>query len=123
MGLRAEIQSDIAEAFDTDLSDAVKPITLIDRKNGVYDPATGDLTGAETTTDTRGVVSPFTSLEVLYSGGSIDIKDSKIIILANEISIEPSTEHIVKIANEEYSILKVKKYPADATYTLHTRKS
>ena len=123
MGLRSEIQQDIAAAFNTDLADAVKTLVLIDRKGGVYNPSTGDFNGSETRTLTRGTVSPFTSLEVLYSGGAIDINDSKILILANEVSITPTTDHVVEVNGEEYRVLKVKIDPADVAWVLHTRKS
>lgn len=123
MGLRDDIQTDIAEAFNTDLADAVKILTIIDRKSGAYDPATGDLSGSETRTGTRGTVSSYTALETMYSGGAIDIHDSKILILANEVNVVPITDNFVEVAGEEYRILGVKKDPADAAYILHTRKS
>lgn len=123
MGLRDDIQTDIAEAFDTDLADAVKSLVLIDRKGGAYNPYTGDIADAETRTATRGTVSSYTALETMYSGGAIDINDSKILILANEVSVVPITDNFVEVTGEEYRILGVKVDPADAAYILHTRKS
>lgn len=123
MGLRESIQTDIAEAFNTDLADAVKVLTIIDRKSETYNPYTGDMSSSETRTDTRGTVSSYTVLDTMYSGGAIDINDSKILILTNEISVIPLTDNFVEVAGEEYRILGVKKDPADAAYILHTRKS
>ena len=85
MGLRSEIQTEVAAAFNTDLADAVQTIILVDNKNSIYNPATGDYSETGLTHSTRGVISSYTQLEIRNSGGSIDITDNKILILANEI--------------------------------------
>lgn len=44
MGLKDDIQADLAVAFDTDLADALKPFTGGITKPGVYDPVTEEIT-------------------------------------------------------------------------------
>lgn len=123
MGLRDEIQSEVAEAFDTDLADAVQTIVLVSNKNSIYNPATGDYTETGLTYSTRGTISYFTQLEILNSGGAIDITDNKVLILANEVTTVPTTDHLVRVGSAEYRILKVKMDPAKVAYSLQVRES
>lgn len=123
MGLRTEIQSEVGQAFDTDLADAVQTIIVVDNKNSIYNPTTGDYSETGLTYSTRGVVSSYTQLEIRNSGGAIDITDNKILILVNELSVIPRTDHLLRIDSSEYRILKIKQDPAKATYTFQVRES
>lgn len=123
MELRAEIQADVAEAFDTDLADAVQTMILVDNKNSVYNPNTGVYTETGLTYSTRGTISYFTQLEIINSGGSIDITDNKVLILANEVDVIPITDYLLRVGSAEYRILKTKMDPAKVAYILQVRES
>ena len=64
MGIYADVTKDVAEAFDTDLADAVQAITVIDVGLPTYDPVTGINISTETSYTTRGVVTSLTEDDV-----------------------------------------------------------
>ena len=123
MGLRDEIQTEVGLAFNDDLADAVQTIIVVDNKNSIYNPTTGDYSESGLTYSTRGVMSSYTQLEIRNSGGAIDITDNKVLILTNEISVILRTDYLLRIGSLEYRILKIKLDPAKATYTLQVRES
>lgn len=123
MGLQADLWLEIGKAFDTDLADAVQTMVLVDNKNSIYDPSTGVYTETGLTYSTRGTLSSYTQLEMINSGGAINVNDSKVLMLTNEVSIIPKTDHLLRVASLEYRILKVKVDAAKVAYTLQVRES
>lgn len=82
MGLYDDLITDITAAFDDDLSDAVKDITIIEFGDPVYDPITGTNTPIETSYPTRGVVTSLSQEDIkdkptLKNGVSVLILDSE----------------------------------------------
>lgn len=118
MGLRIDIQTDVAKAFDTDLADAVKSFTYRSIVS-TFDENTN--TTSEVTTDytSRGVFTKFTK-ERLRDNSILDT-DVKVIILQNEINVEPVQHNLIIQGLKEYTIEKVKQDPADVTWVLQCR--
>jgi len=117
MGLRSEIQNDLAAAFDGDLADAVKTINLIKITND-YSTDTGLDTPTETLYATRGVLSSY--IRELFDTG-VEPSDKNILILTNELDAIPEIDDYIDYSSTRYKIIKVKDDPADATWELQCR--
>jgi len=84
MGIRSDIQTDIAAAFDTDLSDTVSLLEgVFTQSSGEYDPATGQYPTITTNYRGRGVLGGFRTFEI--DGVRILATDYKITALQNEL--------------------------------------
>jgi len=140
MGLRNDIQADIAEAFSSDLSDAVGAFRLTREIAGEYDPVTG---GTETVPEHfygRGVFGSFSSDEV--DGQHIVQTDIKLTCLQNEITNEAGDIGLPEVGlllvNEsgvnnwfryffetydDYRVTQVWQDPAKASWTLALRRT
>lgn len=118
MGLRDDLQSDLEEAFDTDLEDAVTEFTyrIVSR---IPNPI--DNTVSETNTDysSRGVIGRFK--REIFKDSNILPTDSKIIILQHELAVEPIPDALIVTTNKLYRIIKVRQDPAAATWSLQCR--
>jgi len=123
MGLREELQSDLKEAFDEDLVDAVKTVVLRKRNKAgtVYDPITGLSNTGFTDYPTRGIYSGYSQLERFNT--NIMPTDTAFIILANELDIEPETKDHLVDGTDIYNVIRFSKDPVIATYVLHLRRS
>jgi len=120
MGLRDEIQADIAEAFDTDLADAVNDFTLYHYERGGYSVATGSVTPpAETSTGSRGVFDSYINYEIFNS--AIEPTDIRLTVLLNEIDITPRIGDKILQGTDTYRVIFVEKDPADAAFILTIR--
>ena len=121
MGMRDDIQSELAEAFDDDLADAVSQVTGSYTGPGVFDPLT-ETTTAETITYTgRGVISGFKVERI--DGANIKSGDARCVILSNEISAVPDVGHRFSADGTNYTVHSVSPDPAGATYQLHLRRA
>ncbi len=117
MGLRDDLWTDIAEAFDTDLADAVQPFTGgITLPGGQWDPVT------ETAGDPvvisysgRGVCDGY-SID-LIDGVNIKSTDKMLIALVNEVTGSPQVGH--KINGMDVKSVTID--PAGATYQIQLR--
>lgn len=130
MGMREEIQADLAEAFDDPdgLADAVKPVTGVRKVAGEYDPDLGGET-PETTVKYlgRGVLGSYLSKEI--DGSLIQTSDKKLLVLQNELFVSeagiptavPAAPAIGDIVNG-FRVMNVSADPADATWTAQLRK-
>lgn len=118
MGLRDDIQSDIEEAFDTDLSDAVTSFTyrIVTR---TYDTNTNTTSDVNTDYESRGVIGRFK--REVFKDSNVLPTDSKIIILQHELAVEPVPDMLIISPTKTYTIIKVRQDPAAATWTLQCR--
>jgi len=91
MGLREDIQADLAEAFDTDLADAVQAFTGEYLGPGVYDPVTEETTAQPVTYTGRGVLDSYDSRRI--DNVNIKVGDVLLICLANELTDKPAVGH------------------------------
>lgn len=121
MGLRTDVQTDVAAAFDGDLADAVKSFTLKQYNRGQYNPATGDLSGAAYPNEytSRGVFADYEQPEVLNS--AIEPGDVQVIVLQNELEVTPRIADVIVESSVEYRVIGIGKDPADAIWQIHVR--
>lgn len=118
MGLQAEIQADIAAAFDTDLADAVNAFTGQRVIAGQYDPVKDITTDDHTINYSgRGVFTDYGIKEI--DGLNILRTDTKLIALQNEVTELPAIGDKI---NGVFDVINVGADPADASYILQLRR-
>lgn len=122
MGLRDDIQTDLAEAFDSDLSDAVTAFTGVrtvasDTDDGIDDWMNPPDAPSDTTLtySGRGVFADYTAYEI--DNDIVQASDVKLICLANEITAEPIADDKIN----DYRVVRVNKDPALATFEIQLR--
>ncbi len=118
MGIYADIQADVGDAFDTDLADAVHAAVLT-RKTSVYDPTTGKPVITTETHDTRCTVEPVSHEAV--DGEVTKIGDYTLLILHSELTEIPAIADSVQIDGKAYEVNSVTKDSATAAWTLTAR--
>lgn len=126
MGLRDDIQTDLAEAFDTDLADAVQPFTGEYLGPGVRNPITEETTAQPVFYSGRGVLDSYDSRRI----DSINIKvgDVLLICLANETTDIPAVGHKITTVDlltgqqAAYRVVSPGIDPAKAHYEIQLRK-
>lgn len=123
MGLREDIQHDVAEAFDTDLADAVVPVIGTRTIVTGYNPKTETSNTTIVQYQGRGVMDSYSAH--LIDGVRIRAQDQKLIALANEI-LEQGTLAAFRPAIGDkingYDVLIVEMDPAEAHYEIQLRK-
>ena len=126
MGLRDDIQIDLAAAFDDDLADAVVPFTGTYMGPGVRDPISETTTAQPVTYTGRGVLDSYDSRRI--DGVNILVGDVLLICLANEVTDKPAVGHQITaddlITGEpvKYRIVSPGIDPAKAHYEIQLRK-
>ncbi|WP_136478992.1 hypothetical protein [Pseudomonas sp. DG56-2] len=130
MGMREEVQADLAEAFDDPdgLADTVKPVAGSRTVKSGYDPAIGGTVPASTTYYVgRGVFGSYLAKEI--DGSRIQTEDVKLLVLQNELfegqgGQVSETPAAPKIGDQVsgYRALSVSEDPAQATWTIQLRK-
>lgn len=131
MGLRDELQADIAEAFDDadGLADAVKSFTGSRTTiSDVYDPVTGTYPEATISYSGRGVFGGYQIDEV--DGQHIQANDVKLIALQNEVLLDSDSSQAVPTVGDSityggntYRVINTGKDPAAASWTVQLRKA
>ncbi|MBA1195211.1 hypothetical protein G7007_20525 [Pseudomonas entomophila] len=130
MGMREEIQADLAEAFDDPdgLADAVRPVAGSRVIKGGYDPDLGGTLPASTLRYSgRGVFGSYLAKEI--DGSRIQTEDVKLLVLQNElieqrdgltsdVLVTPKIGDLVS----GFRALDVSEDPARATWTIQLRK-
>lgn len=127
MGLRDELQADLAEAFNTDLADAVLAFTGEYMGPGVFDPVTEETTAQPVTYSGRGVLSRYEDSRI--DNINILVGDLRLTALANEVTDTPDVGHKIAVSDlmdrskqVVYLVKSVRSDPASATYRLQLRK-
>jgi len=126
MGLRDDIQVDLAEAFDDDLADAVSAFTGTYMGPGVRDPVSETTTAQPVTYTGRGVLDSYESRRI--DNINIKVGDVLLICLANEVTDKPAVGHQIKVLDlvtgepAAYRIVTVTCDPASAHYEVQLRK-
>lgn len=122
MGMRDEIQTELAAAFDAEdeLRDAVDSFTCTRKILTGSNPATGIDEYDETNYSGRGVCGNYLQQRNL----PIDYKSSDIRLLAlqNEVSDIPLIGDKLNFSDGAYSIISIQKDPANVTWVLQIRK-
>jgi len=126
MGIRDEIQADLAEAFDEDLADAVSTFNGAYMGPGVWDPISETTTSQPVTYTGRGVLDSYDSRRI--DGLNILVGDVLLICLANEVTDKPAVGHQIIAADlitgesVTYRIVSPGIDPAQAHYEIQLRK-
>lgn len=126
MGLRDEIQADLAEAFDDDLTDAVSAFTGTYIGPGVWDPVSETTTAQPVTYTGRGVFDSYDSRRI--DGLNILVGDVLLICLVNEVTDRPAVGHEITAQDlltgqhATYRIVSPGIDPAKAHYEIQLRK-
>ncbi|ETR94504.1 hypothetical protein [Acinetobacter lactucae] len=127
MGLRDELQADIAEALNEDLADAVNTFTCTRKKLVSSNPATGQDVYDEFTFHGRGVL--FGSyLKDLVKPMDYRATDSKAVLLQNEVvsvegvMVEPEVNDIWVIKGGNYRVVSYGKDAANSCWFCQLRK-
>jgi len=117
MGIKADLNTELTKAFNTDLADAVLSFTL-QSSNTVFNPATGGLASGQTisTGSWRGVFSNVEREKVLNSQQLP--ADVEIIALSVEAPFVPKLGYKAIRGNTEYDILRMKQDPTETIYIL-----
>ncbi|MFV3314116.1 glutamate 5-kinase [Pseudomonas sp. NY15374] len=126
MGLRDDIQADLAEAFDDDLADAVFPFTGSYMGPGDWDPVSETSTAQPVSYTGRGVLDSYDSRRI--DGLNILVGDVLLICLANEVTDKPAVGHQITVTDlitglpATYRIVSPGIDPAKAHYEIQLRK-
>ena len=127
MGIRDELQAEVAAAFDTDLQDAVKAFTGSYTVRGAWNPVTE--TGAEThmTYSGRGVLARYKLRRI--DGVNILHGDLKLTALVNEVNDKPAVGHFIMApdpitkALQRYEVITAAADSAGAAYSIQLRRA
>lgn len=128
MGLRDELQADLAQAFNTDLADAVAAVNGSRSVPGTYDPEKGGSTPATTLYYAgRGVFGQYKAREI--DGTRILASDVRLKALQNELLMTeagvitgtPAAPAIGDLISG-YRVVNVGQDAAKVTWTIQLRK-
>lgn len=127
MGIRDELQTEVAAAFDTDLQDAVKDFTGTYTVRGDWDPVTE--TGSETQVmySGRGVMARYKLRRI--DGVNILHGDLKLTALVNEVTDRPAVGHFVMAPEpitcvpQRYEVITAAVDSAGAAYSIQLRRA
>ncbi|MCH4243752.1 glutamate 5-kinase [Acinetobacter gerneri] len=122
MGLRDEIQADIAEAFSDDLSDAVHTFTCTKTiYSGDFDFATQAYEHQEDASYTgRGVL--FGSYQRdLVKPTDYEVTDSKATVLQNEVTAVPQINDVWETVQGQFKVIDISADPANVTWKVQLR--
>ncbi|MEW9857886.1 glutamate 5-kinase [Pseudomonas putida] len=127
MGLREELQADLAQAFNTDLADAVLAFTGEYMGPGAWDPVSETTTAQPVNYTGRGVLSRYQDSRI--DNINILVGDLRLTALANEVTDTPDVGHKItapdlmdRSKQVVYLVKSVRADPASATYRLQLRK-
>lgn len=123
MGMRDELQEELAEAFSTDLADAVDTFTcekLIYSGEFDFETQTYPIVGDESYSG-RGVL--FGSyLKDMVKPTDYQVTDSKAIVLQNEVTAVPQIGDVWATSKGDFKVVNIGADPVAATYTIQLRK-
>jgi len=120
MGLRDEIATAVAAAFNTDLADAVQAFTgsrFV--PSGPADPITQTQPGSTVSYAGRGVFGSFSNRVV--DGLRILRTDIKLTALQTEVSDRPQVDDVIQRGGKEYKVMHVESDAAGVTWTVQLR--
>lgn len=122
MGLRDEIQADIAEAFNTDLADAITPFTCARISKGNWDPVEETYDETRFEYSGRCVFGFYNQQEVVKSTVlNILETDRKATLMQSEVTAEPKVDDEWRIEGKLYRVMYIKSDPTKLVYTVQLR--
>jgi hypothetical protein len=122
MGLRVELQADIAEAFDTDLADAITTFTCSKEiQSGDFDFETQTYpTVTVEQYSGRGVFGSYK--RDLVKPIDYQVEDVKATVLQNEISGVPQIEDVLLTSKGQFKVLNIGEDPSKSIWVCQLRK-
>ena len=129
MGMREELQAEVAAAFnDADgLADAVNKFTASYIVAGEVDPVTEESTSQTVNYSGRGVLSGYSLSRI--DGVNILHGDLKLTALTNEVTDKPAENHVITApdlvtgSQQAYKVVTVGTDAAKATYSIQLRRA
>ncbi len=121
MGLREELQADLAEAFDEDLADAVHEFTCerIIKKN--FDPVHETYNEEKISYSGRGILfGRYKSYDIANLG--IPATDSKATLLQIEITAIPIVGDEWEVKGNTYRVINISQDPVRSIWSVQLRK-
>ena len=123
MGIKDDIQAEVAAAFSADLADAVDTFTCekpIYSGEFDFETQTYPVVGSESYSG-RGVL--FGSyLKDLVKPADYQAEDAKAIVLQNEVTAVPQIDDIWVTDKGDFKVVNISADPTSATYTIQLRK-
>ena len=123
MGMRDELQEELAEAFSTDLADAVDTFTCekpIYSGEFDFETQTYPVVGSESYSG-RGVL--FGSyLKDLVKPADYQAEDAKAIVLQNEVTAVPQIDDVWVTSKGDFKVVNIGADPTDSIWTCQLRK-
>nr|WP_314523802.1 glutamate 5-kinase [uncultured Acinetobacter sp.] len=120
MGIRDEIQTDISEAFETDLADAVYSFTCERITQSGWDSVTETSTEVKVNYSGRGVLfGKYNAYEIANLG--IEATDKKATLLQNEVTNTPLINDEWVTPQGKFKLIHVSQDPAKVTWTCQLR--
>ncbi|MDM3352405.1 glutamate 5-kinase [Citrobacter sp. Cb007] len=127
MGIRDELQTEVAAAFDTDLQDAVKDFTGTYTVRGDWDPVTETGDEMQVMYSGRGVMARYKLRRI--DGVNILHGDLKLTALVNEVTDKPAVGHFVTAPEpitgvpQRYEVITTAVDSAGAAYSIQLRRA
>ncbi len=125
MGVRSDIQADMAAAFDGDLADAVRSFTAErETVSDTLDPQTGQYATTTTAYSGRGVFAGYSAEEA--DGQHVLMTDTRLIALQNEVTRDSDGADFAPAVDDLIDgsrVVTVTKDPADAIWEVQLRRS
>lgn len=123
MGIYSDIQKDLKEAMDTDLSDAVAILTISDTTtNSVYDPVTGASTGLPIPSAMRCIIVDTDDSEEEGVSSDSYSRDLEVMVLDSEKTTDFKIGYLAKVRGIDYIVSQYKIDPVGATHSLEMRR-
>lgn len=113
--MKQEIIQEIAQAFDTDLADAVKDFTAYRAMPSDDDWAVNDTGTKNHAYKGRGVFGSYSAYEA--DGQAVSMKDVKLTCLQSELTDTPMIDDVIN----GMRVLSIKKDPANISYAIQLR--
>ncbi|HHB1604428.1 TPA: glutamate 5-kinase [Acinetobacter baumannii] len=121
MGLRDEIQADIAEAFNEDLADAVQTFTCDRVVSTNWNPKTNTSENVIEHYEGRGVLfGSYNQYEIQTLG--VLATDKKATVLQNEVSMTPKIDDEWLTALGSFRVIHIQQDPASTIWKCQLRK-
>ncbi|HDS3653554.1 TPA: glutamate 5-kinase [Klebsiella aerogenes] len=127
MGIRDDLQTEVAAAFNTDLQDTVKDFTGTYTVRSDWDPVTETGTETQVTYLGRGVLARYKLRRI--DGVNILHGDVKLTALINEVTDKPAVEHIITAPDpitgvlQRYEVITASADSAGAAYSIQLRRA
>lgn len=126
MGLRDELTADLAEAFDSDLADAVTAFTGARQGEGEYDPILGVVTPTTITYAGRGVLAAYDhdmidGTNILATDERLTVLQAELLISENGVATDTRAVPAVGDTIAGKVVVGVRQDPARATWRIQLR--